>query len=610
MEEWVGKHWHNFVSNKAGQNFALAEVELETMKPRLSILFRALSGLQGSEVKQATSDEWFGRRTSWQRLAGRGKHVVQSWCDEDGPRLPPKLAVFPIKALNESLYCWLAVLASTPRVAGRGVLADSVCQVQTTLQRYPALRQRYVHLARQYHNLRQQLQVKGDNERFIEQAICNALLHPEQDFPTLPPTVYEPAPVPLWLQAPKAQLESYQGSTEEQVDESVANASNEGNESKKRQRGERTDMPDAKGGLLSFRLESLFSWTEYMPVDRPTDDSDDDNSEQSANDMDVITVARDRLAGAQKIKLDLDLPSEAYDDIRLGEGILLPEWDYRRGRLVADHCLLQEMSPRNCLPSALPEHLMQPAHRLRRQFETLLPQRQWQSRRRDGDELDLSAYVDFCVKQQQSAIEQPAVYRQLENKQRDLSCLLLADFSASTDAWINSDSRVIDVVQDALLLFSEALSACRDRFAMYGFASRNRNHVRFYRLKQFADSYDANVRGNILGLEPCYYTRMGAAIRHASSLLEKEASAQRLLLLLTDGKPNDIDKYESRYGVEDTRQAVLEARDKGLQAFCVTIDDKAEDYLPYLFGSKQWLQVRNIEELPGKLLQLYAQLTH
>jgi nitric oxide reductase NorD protein len=186
---------------------------------------------------------------------------------------------------------------------------------------------------------------------------------------------------------------------------------------------------------------------------------------------------------------------------------------------------------------------------------------------------------------------------------------LLADFSMSTDSWVNNQARVIDIVQDSLLLFGGALSATGDRFALYGFSSLNRQHIRFYQLKSFAERYDAMVRGRIMAAQPGYYTRMGAAIRYATQLLEAEPSQQKLLLILTDGKPNDLDVYEGRYGLEDTRMALQEARKKGMKPFCITIDDKAEDYLPRLFGQQGWVLVKKAEELPKKLPQLYALLT-
>ena len=187
--------------------------------------------------------------------------------------------------------------------------------------------------------------------------------------------------------------------------------------------------------------------------------------------------------------------------------------------------------------------------------------------------------------------------------------MLLADLSLSTDAHINDNARVVDVIRDSLFLFSEALTATGDRFALHGFSSRNRNNIRFYNIKDFDEKYNDDVRGHINAIKPGYYTRMGAAIRHASQLLAKEGSGQKLLLILTDGKPNDLDKYEGRYGIEDTRQAVLEAERLGLRPFCVTIDEQAEDYLPYLFGSRSYVLIRNAEELPKKLPLLYLRLT-
>ena len=202
-----------------------------------------------------------------------------------------------------------------------------------------------------------------------------------------------------------------------------------------------------------------------------------------------------------------------------------------------------------------------------------------------------------------------ALYRDQRSGARDLACLLLADLSLSTDTYVDDRHRVIDVIRDSLYLFAESLSATGDPFALYGFSSRKRDPVRFHRIKGFDQPYDAGALGRIGAIKPGYYTRMGAAIRHARSLLEPQPAERRLLLLLSDGKPNDLDRYEGRYGIEDTRHAVQEARRAGLQPFCVTIDEKGNDYLPYLFGSGGYLVIRRPQELPGKLPMLYARLT-
>jgi nitric oxide reductase NorD protein len=160
-----------------------------------------------------------------------------------------------------------------------------------------------------------------------------------------------------------------------------------------------------------------------------------------------------------------------------------------------------------------------------------------------------------------------------------------------------------------MLLFSEALAAVGDPFAIYGFSSVKRHHVRFTLLKNFAESYNDHIRGRILSLRPGFYTRMGAAIRQASNILAEQTQHRKLLLILTDGKPNDIDNYDGRYGIEDTRQAIIDARRLGLVPFCITIDQKADQYLPYIFGSNGFTVIFDPSQLPTKLPQLYHQLT-
>ena len=197
----------------------------------------------------------------------------------------------------------------------------------------------------------------------------------------------------------------------------------------------------------------------------------------------------------------------------------------------------------------------------------------------------------------------------LEVIHRDLSCLLLADLSMSTDAYINDEQRVIDVVKDSMQLFGEALNTVGDRFAMYGFSSVRKTHVRLSMIKNFNEQYSDDVRGRIQALKPGFYTRIGAAIRQTTKVLSEQPSSQKLLLILTDGKPNDIDHYEGRYGVEDTRQAILEAKKLGIKPFCITVDQEAEEYLPYLFGQYSYTVMSNPSQLPICLPQIYHRLT-
>jgi len=258
----------------------------------------------------------------------------------------------------------------------------------------------------------------------------------------------------------------------------------------------------------------------------------------------------------------------------------------------------------------LPPHLHKIAKRLRAQFQQLAPAHSWQRAQPEGSEIDMEAYLRFVADRAAGQRSSPdGLYRDMQRGERDLACLLLADLSLSTDSWIDDRTRVIDVIRDSLLLFAESLSATGDRFAMYGFSSRRRDPIRYHLLKAFDERYSGKIRGRINAIRPGYYTRMGAAIRQSTSLLAREGAGRRLLLILTDGKPNDLDNYEGRYGIEDTRHAVLQARQQGLQPFCVTIDATGNDYLPYLFGTGGYVVIRHPSQLPQELPVLYARLT-
>jgi nitric oxide reductase NorD protein len=615
MEEFVGKIWDRFITNSANRHYPDAIVYLDEVRRTAGIFFRALGGEGGLRIENATDSELHARRSILQRIAGTGKKMQYAWRDEETLRLPESIALFPERQLNRELYLWLTALSVVPAAVsakGENWISRNQYRTRKTLQTWPGLDRSYQKLLSAHLQQRPAPETLSAGEASQEKAIRLALSDPAAKV-SLEYAKHPPQPVSLWLHPSPPEQEFICGAVPHDPDlpeQQDKESNKKQDKQQKRKKGDRTEAPDGKGGLMSFRLETLWSWAEYTKVDRSSVDDDDDNAMQTAEDMDNITLAQDSETTAGKIKLDLDLPSEQYDDIVLGEGIAVDEWDYRQQYLQKDHCRLQVMTSRQAQAMELPVRLRPQAHKIRRQFEALRPERHWVSRQTEGTEIDLENYINFLTDRKHGHVNSDTpVYRDVRNLSRDLSCLLLADLSLSTDAHINNNARVIDVIRDSLYLFAEALTATGDRFALHGFSSRNRNHIRFYNIKSFNDNYDNDIRGHIDAIRPGYYTRMGAAIRYATKLLAKEASSQKLLLILTDGKPNDLDKYEGRYGIEDTRMAVLEAEKLGLRPFCVTIDEQAEDYLPYLFGSRSYVLVRNAEELPRKLPLLYLRLT-
>ncbi|MDF1589330.1 MAG: VWA domain-containing protein [Gammaproteobacteria bacterium] len=608
LEELVGSTWHRFITKRADTLFPDEIVYLDEVRHTAGIFFRALGGEGGLRVENATDSDVYAKRTLLQRIAGVGDKTQYAWRDEETLRLPESIALFPARQLNLDLYLWLTAL-SVVKVEQGDWITRNQYRTARTLELWPGLKPKYSMLVAAHLAQRPKPGQLSEGEAQQELAIRSALLDTSAQT-RLQYAKRPPQPVVLWLHPspPAVEFNSTKPIQDPDLTDSTQTKKQTANQ--KRKKAHRTDMPQGNDGLMSFRLESLWSWGEYSKVDRTSTDDDDDDAMQTADDMDNITVAQDSEATASKIKLDLDLPASQYDDIVLGEGIPVDEWDYKTQLLQKKHCRIIEMTARDIEAIDLPKKLQSQARQIRRQFEILRPQRHWLNRQTEGTELDLDSYIHFLSDRKKGHVNSDIpVYRNLRKQYRDLSCLLLADLSLSTDAHVNNTSRVIDVIRDAVFLLSEALSVTGDRFALHGFSSRNRNHVRFYTIKGFEDNYTNDIRGHINAMRPGYYTRMGAAIRHASHLLEQEATSQKLLLIITDGKPNDLDKYEGRYGIEDTRQAILEAEKKGLQPFCVTIDEKAEDYLPYLFGKNAYVVIKNAAELPIKLPLLYLRLT-
>lgn len=589
-----------------------AEVFLDDIRKQMGLFFRALGGEGGLRIETANETNVYSRRSLAQRIAGTGQKIQYAWRDEETLRLPSSISRFDDKQLNFNLYLWFSAIAVI-KADGKDWISRNQNRTLKTLELWPGLKPLYSKLLQAHLKQRPKPESLNSREAKQEENIRLALTHSNQNI-NLEYAKTPPQPVILWLHPSppiQAALKGKQFTDAEPL-EQEENPQQKKNQSKQhiRKKGAKTDMPNGKDGLLSFRLETLWSWGEYTKVNRTSIDDDDDNSMKTAEDMESLTLAQDKQTTAGKIKIDLDLPSEEYDDLVLTEGISIDEWDYKKNKLQKGYCRLQEMISKDYMEIELPIHLKAQAHKIKRQFEVLRPKRQWVNRQSEGSELDLDSYITYLTDQKNGRVDtEVPVYRDTHNLNRDLSCLLLADLSMSTDAYINNSARVIDTIRDSLLLFSEALKATGDRFALHGFSSRNRNHIRFYNIKRFDEPYDGRVRGLINAIKPGYYTRMGAAIRYASQLLAKEGTSKKLLLIVTDGKPNDIDQYEGRYGIEDTRMAVLEAEKMGLRPFCITIDEKAEDYLPYLFGSRSFVLVKNASDLPKKLPLLYLRIT-
>lgn len=609
MEEWVGGLWDRWITKAATRDYPEAAVNLPEMAKTLGVVFRALGGDAGLQVQAAVARRHEARQRWLARLAGSGLKADLAGLDGHSLRLPAQIALFPEAALNRELYLWLAALAAHDVPNGEPWIVRNQRATLVTLERFPALQGRYQRLLAASLALRPDPASLPADEAAQEQAIRDALQIPGSR-PALPALQRKKArtalPVPLWLYPTTA--DNTPGSVR-QHQESGEGSAQEGQG--KRHQAEQVDTPESQHGMLMiFRAESLLSWAEYIKVNRSQDDDPDPNAGCAAEDMDKLSLMQDGERVAARVRFDLDLPAAGEDDQPVGAGLALPEWDYRGQHYREAYCRLQYLESREITPQPLPEHLRAQARRLRSQFAALAPARRWQKAQPEGVELDTDAWVRSQA-DQLAGVQGDAsrIYQAQVQQERDLACLVLADLSLSTDAHANDQQKVIDVIRDSLLLFAEALAETGDRFSLCGFSSLKRGHIRFHELKAFARPYDNVARGRVQAIKPGYYTRLGAAIRHSSTLLARQPSQQKLLLILSDGKPHDLDLYEGRYGIEDTRKSIQEARDLGVRPFCVTIDQEGASYLPHMFGAQGFTLLRRADDLSRRLPLLYAQLT-
>lgn len=613
MEEFIGGLWHRFITRAATRSYPQAAVRLEDIERTAGILFRALGGDAGLRVAPAAEVEHGARRGWLARIAHAGEKVPQSARDSETLRLPAEIALFPERSLNRDLYLWLiaqgAALPADGLTADNWIAANQEASAKT-LAAFPGFASRYRRLVAAVLAERPNPAKLPGDEAAAEQAIRQALTEPGS-VASLPAARKPPTPVALWLYPAPVAIDRRESPATPTPAENREGAGKSTDATDRRRQAQREDMPDGSNGLnLPFRAESLLSFADYVKVNRGHDDDADDNPARAAADMDRISVAQDGTDTASKVRFDLDLPSAAQDDRPLASGILLPEWDWKKQVLKRDVCSLTVLDPRDAPPIALPSRLVRPARRLRHQLEALTPARRWLKNQPDGPELDIDACVRaFADRRTGHSVGASGGYLSCERRERDLCCLVLADLSLSTDTWVSDEQRVIDVIRDSLWLFSEALGATGDPFGLYGFSSRKREHIRFHRIKDFDEPTDDRIRGRIGALKPGFYTRMGAAIRYSTQILAKRPESMRLLMILSDGKPNDVDHYEGRYGIEDTRMSLNAARQQGVRPFCVTIDKEGQGYLPHLFGPAGYTILRNPAELPARLPLLYAQLT-
>ena len=315
---------------------------------------------------------------------------------------------------------------------------------------------------------------------------------------------------------------------------------------------------------------------------------------------------------------DLTDTATSFNEIMGKEPISDPfhyqEWDYQIQLHRPDWVTLYERR----MPKGDPEEVEQIlvehkpiAHRIRQIIDLLAPAGvQRQRGLEDGDEVDINAAVDAMIAIRMGEQPSPRITMRNVLKTRDLSIVVLLDLSESTNETIGeSDKTVLQLTREAAALVATAMEGIGDPFAIHGFASDGRHDVQYYRFKDFNQHYDDQAKARLAGMTGGLSTRMGAALRHAGQHLLKQPERRKLILLVTDGEPADIDEQDPQHLRHDTKKAVEELYSNGVLTYCLTLDPNADSYVKRIFGESHYTIVDHVDRLPEQLPLLFASLT-
>ena len=300
-------------------------------------------------------------------------------------------------------------------------------------------------------------------------------------------------------------------------------------------------------------------------------------------------------------------PDDVWQGTYHEEGAeLYNEWNFKRQHYHKNWCVLRELEIEakydNFVEETLDKHkgLLKS---LRHTFEILRGEDKLLKRQVYGDDIDIDALVEAYGDAKSGLEMTNRVFTKKHKVERNVAVIFMVDMSGSTKGWIN------DAERESLILLAEVLQILDDRFAIYGFSGMTRKRCELYKIKSFDEDYNEEIKGRIANIQAQDYTRMGVFIRHMTRLFSEVDASTKLLVTLSDGKPDDYDTYRGEYGVEDTRQALYEAHRDGIHSYCITIDEEARDYLPHMYGAANYSVISDVAQLPLKVSDIYRRLT-
>jgi nitric oxide reductase NorD protein len=382
------------------------------------------------------------------------------------------------------------------------------------------------------------------------------------------------------------------------------------------------EVRDDGANPLAHVFEKVRTAEEHTGGNRAMDGSDELDAHQEALDeLDLRRVVRSRHRTASVFAADVEFAATAADLVAGDAGPALreyDEWDERSRRYLPRWCKVYAVPAQPAASERTGAWLQAVRARhgvvirqLRAEFARLVRGATWLPRQPTGSDLDLDAIVQrhgdlAAARRSAASVGEGRLYTARRPAPRDVAVLVLLDRSLSSDSWV-AGRRVLDTTREAVLVLGEALAGLRLPMAVGAFCSHTRNDCRFATVAEFAGDW-AVARHRLLGLEPDGYTRIGPAIRHATSLLTAQPAQRRLLLVCSDCKPVDYDLYEGRRGIGDVRQAVREAQRAGVATLALAVERSVPPHLPRMFGPRGFRVLRDAAQLAAALARLHERL--
>ncbi|MCW5830568.1 MAG: VWA domain-containing protein [Deltaproteobacteria bacterium] len=374
-------------------------------------------------------------------------------------------------------------------------------------------------------------------------------------------------------------------------------------------RGKRVDPKSQKQGLnLNIGSQFEFGTRAYGTTLRKDEENEAHPSE--AGDAPLSPMADPDSTSAGKTVAAGNSRPEAGGSLS-GKVFLYDEWDASTTSYRQKYCAVTESAAGVDAPSSGWAERMAAHRATQREIErillSLMPLPRKLTREPYGDDVDLDAYVRSRCDLIAGRTPDDRIYERKVLRERSVSVALLIDWSASTERWVGR-CRAFELGQESAAMFASALGKLGDPFSIYGFSGQGRDNVRVGRLKSFGEPWSPELVERFGAVGPGRFTRIGAAIRHAAAQIRPQRTAQRLLLVFSDGRPQDDDGYDGAYAVADVRQAVREARRNGVRPFCLALGDEARNHLPAMFG-RDWAVHDDPGTLPERLAKIYVTLT-